>query len=186
VPAALIVPAALASPPNKPRWLALGGFAWATAVGTAGLLSARDLDSCHGWCGNEKAVGWLSAALLPSALLLELAFIDRGPTLKELQAYHQLPLEVRPIAARKLLARIDRAERKTFAIQLAIDVMTAGILAAGTAVVQGHDERVVIVGFLGATLCVDAITMLASLLKPTRLEQLSLGRRPSANETVFW
>jgi hypothetical protein len=187
LPAALIIPAVLASPPNKSRWLAFGGFLFSATFSAAGLAIAADQDDCSGWCGNEKAVGWLSAGFLPTMLLGALAFVDRGPTLQELQDYAHLPHgESRVVMGRKLIARIDRAERKALAIEAAIDLMALGILATGAALVQDDSEQKWLLGFGGAGFGVHAITTFAGLLSPTRLEQLSMGRAPAARERVFW
>jgi hypothetical protein len=187
LPAALIIPAVLASPPNKSRWLALGGFLFSATFSAAGLVLAADLDDCSGWCGNEKAVGWLSAGFLPTMLLGALAFVDRGPTLRELENYARLPPgESRAVTGRKLIARIDRAERKALAIEAAIDLLALGILATGAAVVQDDSEQKWLLGFGGAGFGIHSITTFITLLSPTRLEKLALGRRPTTRERVFW
>lgn len=186
LPAALIIPAVLAAPPNKSRWLALGGFLFSATFSAAGLAIAADQD-CTGWCGNEKSVGWLSAAFLPTMLLGGLAFVDRGPTLQELQDYARLPPgEGRAVLGRKLIARIDRAERKALAIEAGIDLLALGILATGAALVQDDSEQKWILGFGGAGFGIHSITTFISLLSPTRLEQLAMGRAPAARERVFW
>jgi hypothetical protein len=187
LPIALIIPAVLASPPNKSRWLALGGFLFSAAFSGAGLALAANQDDCNGWCGNEKAVGWLSAGFLPTMLLGALAFVDRGPTLQELQDYAHLPPgDSRVVMGRKLIARIDRAERKALAIEAAIDLMALGILATGAALVQDDSEQKWLLGFGGAGFGIHCITTFATLLSPTRLERLSMGQAPAARERVFW
>lgn len=187
LPAVLIIPAMLASPPNKSRWLAAGGFLFAATFSAAGLAIAAELDDCSGWCGNEKAVGWLSAGFLPTMLLGALAFVDRGPTLQELQNYARLPPgESRAVTGRKLIARIDRAERKALALEAAIDLLALGILSTGAAIVRDDSERALLLGFGGATFGIHTITTFINLLSPSRLEKLSLGQAPAARERVFW
>lgn len=186
LPAALIVPAALAAPPNKSRWLALGGFLFSASFSAAGIVLATEQTGCSGWCGNERAVGWLTAGFIPATLLLGLAFVDRGPTLQELEDYARLPPDNRAVAGRKLIARIDRAERKALAIEAAIDLLALGILATGAAVVQDGSEQKLLLGFGGAGYGIHSIFTFVTLLSPTRLEKLALGRRPEARERVFW
>lgn len=185
--AGAFVPSLLSGPPNKARWLAIGGSAFATAFGAAGIVQAQSLDSCTGWCGNEKAVGWLGGALLTQGvLLLPLAFVDRGPSLTQLEQYSALPASERGVIGRKLLARIDRAERRAAAVTIAMGLVSSVVFAAGAIAVRDHDERVPLLGLGGATLATTTISTLAALLRKSRLERLALGERPNTVERVLW
>lgn len=185
--AGAMVPAILAAPPHKARWLAAGGAAFAAAFGAAGVAQSLSLDNCSGWCGNEKAVGWLGGALFSQAVVLfPLAFVDPGPSLEQLEAYSALPAAERAVVGRKLLARIDRAERKATAIALALGFVGTAVFAAGAVTVRDEDERVPLLALGGATLASTTISTMVGLLRKSRLERLSLGERPGSTERVLW
>lgn len=182
-----LVPSLTSAPPQKARWLAAGGAAFLAAFGAAGVAQSLSLDDCRGWCGNERAVGWLGGALFTQGVLLfPLAFVDRGPSLKQLEDYAGLPARERAVLGRKLLARIDRAERKVAAISVALGLVSSAVFAAGAATVRDRDEQVPLLALGGATLAITAATSLTGLLRKSRLERLSLGERPSSVERVLW
>lgn len=181
-----MIPAMLARPEHRARWLAGGGSAFAVAFGVAGILETQHLD-CTGWCGNEKALGWLSGALVTQGLLLlPLAFVDRGPSLSELDAYAALPAQQRAVQAKKLLARIDRAERKAVAVSLSMSLVSTAVFGAGAAWVQDRDQQVPILALGGATLAIGTVTALVALLRPSRLERFAEGRVPMPFERILW
>lgn len=182
-----MIPSILRPDPERGRWLAAGASASAAAYGAAVVLDSIDHDSCTGFCGNERPAGWLGGALMmQSVLLVPMAFVDRGPSLLELQRYRDLPEAERPKAARRLLARIDRAERKAAAISMSVGLLSSFVFAAGAAAIHDADDRRPVLVLGGLTLGIATITGLAALLKTTRLERFTAGKSPRATERILW
>ncbi len=186
---ATMFPPMFSKPNNRGRWFILGGALFAMAYGASGFadsLSKRN-KSCEGYCYDEKSVGWLGAAFFAQGILaLPMALIERGPSLEELEAYEQLPPAQRPAAARKLLARIDRDERKALMVQLVVNAVGLGIMGTGAALVRDHGQRAILLGFAGFTLGADTLGSISQLLHRTRLERLVTGDPPDRVERVQW
>ncbi len=189
VAAASMFPPMFSKPDNRGRWFLIGGGLFAMAYGASGFADsfAKRNKDCDGYCYNEKSVGWLGAAFFAQGLLaFPMALLQRGPSLDELEAYEQLPADQRPAAARKLLARIDRSERKAAIFQLLVNVIGGAIMGTGAVLVRDRSQRAVLAGFAGVTLGGDALGNITSLFRKTRLERLVLGESPDRIERVQW
>lgn len=189
IAAASMFPPIFSKPENRAKWFAIGGGLFAMAYGAAGFVDTlykRNKD-CHGYCFNESSVGWLGAGFFAQGLtLIPLAFVDRGPSIKELEDYKKLPASERPAAARKLIARIDRAERKATIVRLTIDMIGVAVFGAGAALVDDRTDRAILLGFAGFTLGTGTLNNIANLFGKTRLERLVLGEAPDKVERVLW
>jgi hypothetical protein len=189
IAAASMFPPIFAKPENRARWFAWGGGLFAMAFGASGFVDAivKRNEDCTGRCFNENWIGWGGGAFFAQgATLLSLGFVERGPTVDEMKAYHQLPAHERPAAARRMLARIDRAERKAFIVQFAINMIGLGLFGAGAIVMKDRSDRAILSGFAGFSIGTETITDIARLFGKNRLERLSLGEAPNETERVFW
>lgn len=187
--AAAMVPAILERPPQKARWFAIGGGLFAAAFGAAGFVESfhQKNRDCTGYCFNEKSIGWLGGAFFAQGLaLIPLAFTDRGPSLQELNDYRSLPANERPVAARKLLARVDRAERKAMLLMMINGMIGVGVFGAGAVFADNRAQRSTLLGFAGFTLGTNTLTLIATLLQKSRLERMSFSEPPEEVERVLW
>ena len=176
-------------PEKRARWFAWGGGLFAMAYGASGWVDTlvKRNDKCNGWCYNENWVGWAGGAFTAQgATLLALGFIERGPTVDEMRAYQQLPAHERPAAARRILARIDRAERKAQIIQFTVNMIGMGLFAAGAILQKHRNDRAVLSGFAGFSFGTETITDIMRMFGKSRLERLSLGEAPEKIERVLW
>jgi hypothetical protein len=184
-------PPIFSKPENRARWFAIGGGLFAMAFGASGFVDAitkRNKD-CHGYCYNESWVGWAGGAFFAQGVsLLPLAFVERGPSVDELKAYKSLPAAERATAARRLIARIDRAERKAIMAQFSINMIGLALFTTGAILMKDgrRTDRAVLSGLAGFTFGTETLTHLGRLFGKTRLERLSLGEAPDEVERVFW
>lgn len=191
IAAASMFPPMFSKPENRAKWFAVGGGLFAMAFGASGFVDTlvkRNKD-CNGYCYNEKWVGWAGGAFFAQGVsLLPLAFVERGPSVDELKAYHNLPAGERGAAARRLIARIDRAERKAIMVQFSINMVGLALFTSGAILMRDNRrvDRAVLSGFAGFTFGTETLTHLSRLFGKTRLERLSLGEAPSEVERVFW
>ncbi|MFM2419803.1 MAG: hypothetical protein RL385_4526 [Pseudomonadota bacterium] len=177
----------LLEPEQRGPFFVLGGSVFAATFSAGTIVDAYKHTGCDGYCFNERAFGWLGGALAAEALtFLPLAFIDRGPTKADLEHYVRLPIEERPHAARMLLSRIDRAERKALAVSLGMQLAALAVLTTGAAVVRDDGAQVPLFALSGVGFGMTSFMTLVSLLKPTRLERFIAGERPGSVERVFW
>lgn len=189
IAAAAMFPPMFAKPENRARWFAWGGGAFAMVFGAAGFVDTlvKRNDSCTGWCYNENWVGWAGGAFFAQgATLLTLGWVERGPSVNEMKAYHLLPPHERPAAARRMLARIDRAERKAMIVQFTINMIGLGLFGAGAIVQKDRTDRAILSGFAGFSIGTETITDIMRLFGKTRTERLALGEAPDETERVFW
>jgi hypothetical protein len=189
IAAASMFPPIFSKPENRARWFAWGGGLFAIAFGASGWVDAivKRNDTCTGRCFNEYWVGWGGGAFTAQgAILLTLGFVDRGPTVDELKAYQLLPAHERPAAARRILARIDRDERKALIVQFAINMVGMGLFGAGAILMKDRSDRAILSGFAGFSIGTETITDIARLFGKTRTERLALGEAPNETERVFW
>jgi MFS family permease len=193
IAAAGMVAALVDKPEKKARWFAIAGGLFAMAYGGAGVADAlaRHSDDgkggCTGYCYNEKSIGWLGGAFMAQGLaLLPLAFVSKGPSLRELRDYKKLPPHERPIRARKLLSRIDRDERKANLLALLNGLIGVAAFGTGAALVQDRGNRMTLLGFAGFTLGSNMLTTLPALLSKSRLERFVDGEEPEEKERVLW
>jgi hypothetical protein len=191
IAAAAMFPPMFSKPENRARWFAVGGGLFAMAYGASGFVDTlvkRNHD-CKGYCYNESWVGWAGSAFFVQGMtLIPMGFLPRGPTVAELSAYHQLPAGERPRAARRILARIDRDERKAQIVQLSINMVGATLFTAGAILMKdgNRSDRAILSGFAGFTIGTETITDIMRLCGKSRLERFSLGEAPNEIERVFW
>jgi hypothetical protein len=188
---AFMFPPMFDKPEKRARWFAIGGGLFAMAFGASGFVDTlvKRNHSCKGWCYNEKWVGWAGGAFFAQGIsLIPLAFVERGPSVDELKAYQLLPAGERPRAARRILARIDRDERKALIVQFSINMIGLAAFGAGAVLMKdgNRTDRAVLSGFAGFTIGTETITDIMRLFGKTRLERLSLGEAPNEVERVFW
>jgi MFS family permease len=193
IAAAGMVAALLDKPEKKGRWFAIAGGLFAMAYGGAGVVDSlvrRNDDGkggCNGWCFNEKSIGWLGGAFVVQGLaLMPLAFVSRGPSIRELRDYQSLSPRERPIRARKLLSRIDRDERKANLLALINGLIGVAAFGTGAALVKDRGNRMTLLGFGGFTLGSNMLTTVPALLTKSRLERFVDGEEPAEKEHVIW
>lgn len=193
IAAAGMVAALVDRPARKARWFAIAGGLFALTYGLAGVvddLARRNDDAkggCNGWCINEKSLGWVGGAFAVQGLaLIPLAFASKGPSLKELREYQNLPAHERPVRARKLLARIDQDERKASLVALINGLIGVAAFGAGAAIVKDRGNRMTLLGFGGFTLGSNMLTTIPALFNKSRLERFSAGEEPLEKERVLW
>jgi hypothetical protein len=168
-------------------FFALGGSLFAATFSAGAMVDSYRRESCEPHCYDHKAFGWLAGALAAEALtFFPLALVDRGPTRADYESYARLPIDERPHAARMLLARVDRAERKALTISLSMQLAALAVLATGAAVVRDDQHQTALLAVSGVGFAMTSATTFASLLRPTRLERFVSGERPDSVERVFW
>jgi hypothetical protein len=193
IAAAGMLAALLDKPEKKARWFAIAGGLFAVAYGSGGIadsLARHSQDGkggCTGYCFNERSVGWLGGAFAAQGLaLLPLAFVSRGPSLDELRDYKKLPAHERPVRARKMLARIDRDERKAQMLMLINGMVGMVAFGAGAGLVEDRGQRMTLLGFGGFTLGSTMLNTISILLTKSRLERYTDGEEPEVKERSLW
>ncbi|MDB4971912.1 MAG: hypothetical protein JWN48_253 [Myxococcaceae bacterium] len=184
---AALLPTMLSSSRSGARaWFGVGTTSF--TLGLSAALVATDLQHRHDEADPSYERGrWLGPALaLQGLVMLPIGLMPGLPTQQDYDAYWRLPPEARPLAAARILRKVDKFEQRSAALALLGSLASSIVLAAGVTRTQNHAARTELAAWSMIPLGTALLGIVPRMFMSSRTERFVIGEAPRRMALNAW